>query len=270
MRLVSVTPAIVLRSRPFGESDKIVTFLSKEHGKVTGIAKGAKRSRRRFANTLELFSLVNLCFQERPHTSLVFIHACDWIRVFKDLTTNLQKIAHASYLLEMTDEFTREREENRALFEHLKQGLITIEEKGPSLSFLTIFEMRLLGLAGYQPVLDRCRRCRKKRAGVGSESQGGDFEVARSNPEAQWRFSPRDGGILCEACSDFRKESFPLSQETINALAWLQEQDPVPTLRLNLSLSALKEARFILPHFIQYQINKELKSAPFLETFSIA
>ena len=99
MRSPCVTPAIVLRSWPFGESDKIVSFLTERYGKVTGIAKGAKRSRRRFVNTLELFSLVNLRFQDRPHSALAFVYACDPIRHFKELTTSLEKIAYASYFV---------------------------------------------------------------------------------------------------------------------------------------------------------------------------
>ena len=66
------TPAIVLRSWSFGESDKIVSFLTESHGKLTGIAKGAKRSRKRFANSLEPFSLVNLRFLDAPPVSFSF------------------------------------------------------------------------------------------------------------------------------------------------------------------------------------------------------
>jgi DNA repair protein RecO (recombination protein O) len=62
------TPAIVLRGRPHGESDKIVTFLTKDWGKVTGIAKGAKRSQRRFVNVLEPFTHVQLRFRS-SHSS---------------------------------------------------------------------------------------------------------------------------------------------------------------------------------------------------------
>ena len=75
MLLCHVTPAIVLRTWPFGESDKIVSFLTESHGKLTGIAKGAKRSRKRFVNSLEPFSLVNLRFQDRAHSNLAFIVA---------------------------------------------------------------------------------------------------------------------------------------------------------------------------------------------------
>src|ERR1043166_4648954 len=103
MSLRYATPAIVLRARPYGESDKIVSFLTESHGKLTGIAKGAKRSRKRFANSLEPFSLVELRFQDRPHGSLVFILASDLLFGFKNLASSLEKIAFASYLVEITD-----------------------------------------------------------------------------------------------------------------------------------------------------------------------
>jgi DNA repair protein RecO (recombination protein O) len=255
MRYPCVTPAIVLRAWPFGESDKIVSFLTEGYGKVTGIAKGAKRSRKRFVNTLEPFSLVNLRFQDRPQSKLAFVHACDMIRGFKDLTTSLEKIAYACYLMEITDGLTSEREENRSLFEHLREGLIFIEEKEASFLFLAFFELKLLKLSGYQPMLENCRRC--------GRSWNRDLQ-------AKWRFSPCDGGILCESCSTFRKEVMPLSSEALSLLADLQKANGVLSPHLSFPFSVLKESRSILLRFIQFQINKELKSARFLNAFSFA
>lgn len=255
MRSPYVTRAIVLRTWPYGESDKIVCFLTEGYGKVTGIAKGAKRSRKRFVNTLEPFSLVTLRFQERPHSALAFVHACDLIRVFKNLTTSLEKIAHASYLTEITDALTGERDENRPLFEHLREGLTFIEENETLLSFLIFFELKLLRLLGYQPMLEQCRRCGKSW---------------QSGLEPSWRFSPRDGGILCVACATFRKESVPLSLEALGALAGLQKANAISCNCLSFPPSVLKEGRSALLRFIQFQASKELKSAPFLYAFSFA
>jgi len=253
VRSLFVTEAVVLRSRPFGESDRIVSFFTESQGKVTGIAKGAKRSRKRFVNTLEPFSLVNLRFQDRPHTSLAFVHACDLVRPFKDLSASLEKIAHASYLVEIMDGLTSEREENRALFEHLREGLVMLEEKGASLSYLTFFELKLLKLAGYQPMLERCRRCERGW---------------REGFQVPWRFSPRDGGILCGSCSTLRKEALPLSVEALDLLTGLQRAKdflpPYPSVPAPL----LKESRSVLLRFIQFQMQRELKSAPFLEAFA--
>src|SRR5260370_24620887 len=67
------TPAIVLRTRDYMESDRIVTLLTEQMGNLGGIAKGAKASRRRFEHRLEPFSHVMLYFRRRPHGQLLFI-----------------------------------------------------------------------------------------------------------------------------------------------------------------------------------------------------
>ncbi|HEY2986083.1 MAG TPA: DNA repair protein RecO [Candidatus Binatia bacterium] len=247
-----MTPAIVLRAWTYGESDKIVCFLTESHGKITGIAKGAKRSRKRFANSLEPFSLVNLRFQDSRSSSLAFIHGCELIRVFKHLTASLEKISHASYLTELTDALSGERDENRALFAHLRDGLNSIEENGTSPLLVASFELKLLMLAGYQPMLERCRRC------------GNGW---RGRMLGQWGFSLRDGGVLCQSCSAFRREISPLSFETLEAMAQLQQANETLSSQ-SFPAGVLRESHLALLRFIQYQIGKELKSAPFLDAFS--
>lgn len=253
MRLSHVTPAIVLRAWPFGESDKIVTFLTEKHGKLTGIAKGAKRSIRRFSNSLEPFSLVDLRFQDRVNSGLAFILASDLRKSFQKLSVSLEKIAFASYFVEITDGLIGESEENRLVFEHLKNGLCYLNEQETSLAYLTSFELKLLGLAGYQPVLHRCRRC-------GKDHYTGDA--------LRWYLSPRDGGILCDGCSASRKEIFPLLGQNLDSMIDLQGGVDSQFCGFPLSSSALKEVRSAVVKFIQYHMDREIKSAPFLNQFS--
>ena len=252
MFLCPVTQAIVLRTRPFGESDKIVSFLTENHGKLTGIAKGAKRSRKRFVNSLEPFSLVNLRFQDHTHNNLAFIQASDLLLGFKHLMTSLEKISCASYLVEITDGLIGEREENRLVFQHLKDGLTQLEET-MSLTFITFFELKLLKLAGYQPLLDSCRRCGKGY---------------RDQCAVGWHFSPRDGGILCELCSRFRKEIFPLSAATLEILQNLQQEESIASSGVSPPTATLKEIRSAVLRFIEFHMEREIKSAAFLQQFS--
>jgi DNA repair protein RecO (recombination protein O) len=249
MLLCHVTPAIVLRTWPFGESDKIVSFLTESHGKLTGIAKGAKRSRKRFVNSLEPFSLVNLRFQDRTHSNLVFILAADLAFGFKDLLSSLEKISFASYLVEITDGLIGEREENYLVFRHLRDGLAQLDERLISLTFLTSFELKLLKLTGYQPLLDSCRRCSKQRW---------------DQCETRWHFSPRDGGILCESCSRLRKEAFSLSTATLEILTHLQKEKAVPASDVSPPTKVLKEIRSVIVRFIEFHMEREIKSATFL------
>jgi len=253
MRHSHVTPAIVLRSWPYGESDKIVTFLTEKHGKVTGIAKGAKRSIRRFLNSLEPFSLVNLHFQDRGHSGLAFILASDLQKSFLRLSGSLEKITFASYCVEITDGLIGEREESCLIFEHLKNGLTYLDEKEASLVHLLHFELELLRLAGYQPSLHDCRRC-------GKSHQRGE--------SMRWYFSLRDGGILCQGCCASGKETLPLLGPTLDLMIELQRDSSMQHFDCSLSSPALKEVRSAVMRFIQFHIEREIKSAPFLYQFS--
>jgi len=252
MPISLLTPAIVLRARPFGESDKIVSLLTQNYGKLTGIAKGAMRSRRRFANSLEIFSLVNLSFQERPHSALAFLLSAELVHSARALTNRLDQIAYASYLIEITEGLTAEREANLDIFQHLKHGLSHLEVNGASLRFLTLFELKLLRLAGYQPVLDHCKKCHTRWLGSSSH----------------WQFSFSDGGLLCESCSRWAREVLPLGRAAVEILAALQGEPNNLPRQLSLPQSVVAEIRSVVLRFIQFQMDREIKSAPFLQQFT--
>lgn len=251
MRANHVTAAVVLRHRPYGESDKIVSFLTDKFGKLTAIAKGALRSRRRFVNSLEPFSLINLRFQDPPHSQLAFIIAADLVDSYQLLQTSLERIAYASYLVEVSEGLLPEREENQAVFDHLKTGLRYLEENQPSLRFLTSFELKLLRLVGYQPVLGACQKCR--------------LDYLRCSG-IQWRFS-LDGGLLCETCARVHPGAIPLSRAAIEVLIALQGENRLPA-QFSLPAIVVREIRSAILGFIQYHVNREIKSAPFLSTLS--
>ena len=241
----------MLRSWAYGESDKIVSFLTRDFGKIRGIAKGAKRSRKRFLNVLEPFTLVQLRFHERPNSPLAFIHACDWVYVFRAISRTLAKIVHASYLVEITDELTRDGDDSRSLFDHLRDGLRFLEENTPSSEFLTAFELTLLRLAGYQPTLEHASAAATGRPATVRATAGGGSVWGRRGP-------------VPELLRLFGREAVPLSVEALAVMAHFQRHGWVQGEMPPFSLRALGETREVLPLFIQYQISKKLKSAAFL------
>lgn len=257
MRPTFATPAVVLRSWPYGESDKIVCLLTESYGKITGIAKGAKRSRKRFANSLEPFSLVNLRFQDRPHGNLAFFLSADLGFAYKRLVTSLEKITLASYLVEITDGLTSERDDSALVYQHLKYGLLFLDSDGTlPLEFLAAFELKLLRLAGYQPALDRCKRCSITR---------------RDDGAVPWYFSGMEGGILCGVCAPTRKESLPVRAATLAALIRLQDEKRGEKKEGldggSLPMAVLQEIRFINQCILQYHMEREIRSAAFLTKF---
>jgi len=118
------TPAIVLRTRDYMESDRIVTLLTEQAGKLGGIAKGAKASRRRFEHRLEPFSHVMLYFRRRPHGQLVFITRAEaaGLEPFR-LEDNLGRLALGAYMLDLADALTSEDAEASGAYRLLAEAL---------------------------------------------------------------------------------------------------------------------------------------------------
>jgi len=153
------TPALVLRTSSYGESDRIVTLLTEHHGKLAGIAKGARNSRRRFAGTLEPFVHVRAVFRARPASELVFLQRCELLKVLPSFHRDLERFTAGSYVLDLTDRMVLGPESGRGVYTLVAEALGALDRGAPPAPLLRAFEMRLLALAGWGPVLDRCRSC---------------------------------------------------------------------------------------------------------------
>src|SRR5262249_13900999 len=111
------SPAVVLRSRAYGESDKIVGFLSRDFGKFSGIAKGALRSKRRFVASLEPFTHVRLGFRIRGQSDLCFVESAEIVRAARKLAFDLDRYAYSTYTVELIDSMVEGREAEPAIFD---------------------------------------------------------------------------------------------------------------------------------------------------------
>ena len=240
------THAIVIRSLNYGESDKIITFFTKDFGKLKGIAKGARRSRKRFQNALGLFSHLRLIFFDKEGLGLVRAESCDILHSFPKIKEDLQKILYGNYYLELVNEMAGEREANREAFELLLSFLLSLEEASLQEEPLRIFEIRMLSLFGYRPNMRRCDLCKK------------DWEDLKEIPVVF--FSLERGALICEPCSKMRNNLIPLSLGTARLIEKISQTELSKVERLRFTLQALSESRELLPKFISYQLGKELKS----------
>lgn len=237
------TKAIVLRTLDYGESDRIVTFYTADFGKLKGIAKGARRSKRRFANTLEPFACLQLLFSRRRHDGLSLIEEGTVINHYPGIAGDLKKTLYASYMLDITEQFTVENKRNEELFYLLQEFIESMDVDDASEDIVRFFEMRLLRLVGYEPVLDRCIAC---KAPVGN----GDI----------YRFSLREGGVKCSLCSPRDDDFLSLSPGTIKYLLLGKDLEKDKLSRLILSGRSADESRHFLGRFIEHLLGKELKS----------
>jgi DNA repair protein RecO (recombination protein O) len=204
---LETTPAIVLRTREYGESDKIVTVLSRAEGKFSGIAKGAKRSQRRFPGTLEVFSHVTLDYKRRPHSELAFLDRAVLVQPWPRILNTLERFTAASHVVELADKMTVEAEVGDDLYVLVAATLARLNADEPGPATLRLFELAALHASGYRPELVRCSACRATLA-----DDRGPVRLVGSL-----------GGILCSRCRAREEGGMLLSPDALECLGFLQE-----------------------------------------------
>src|SRR5258705_5634274 len=119
---------MVLHTSALGESDRIVTFLTRSAGKVRAVAKGARRSKRRFGSNLERFSRVRLQYFEREGSDLARVEAAELLESFYGLQEDPERAAVLACMAEVADAFAREQQEDEADFRLLHAVLRAIRD----------------------------------------------------------------------------------------------------------------------------------------------
>jgi DNA repair protein RecO (recombination protein O) len=245
---VRESEAIVLRSFPLGEGDRLISFLSRANGRMRGVASGARKPKSRFGSTLELFSYVRIWFYERETRDLVRINQCELIESFftaqRDYATELA-LALAS---EVTEAVLGEREVAEPNFRLLLVIARAIKAGADPAMALAYFALWTVRLGGWLPQLDRCVRCGAALVAGAFLSQG--------------------QGIICENCSvtgQVRISSSALHvarRFLVTKLEKLidgaQKSDTTP-------VSAVTELRNLMFDLIEERIEKRLKTRRLLE-----
>lgn len=159
------TEAFVLRTYSLAEADKICVFLTREMGKVRGVAHGARKLRSRFGSSLEPFTEVALTYYQKEGRELVSVSNCDIVNShFDRAARDVQTAGAFSYMAELLVEFLPDHEANERLYRLVQAVLEAIEEQNDIRRALRYFECWLLRLVGFFPDLSMCAACGKRIA----------------------------------------------------------------------------------------------------------
>ncbi len=172
---------IVLRSYRLGEADRIVVFLTENHGKVRAVAKGIRKTRSKFGGRLEPLSLVNVQFHRG--SSLDVVSQVETVDASTAVYGDLDVMTEASAVLEAVDQLIPDREPVPQIFRMLQGVRRTLLDR-PSPLVVPAFIWKLLAAEGVRPELDRCVGCGE------SESESGGFVA----------FDSVMGGVQCRNC----------------------------------------------------------------------
>lgn len=146
MTKIYKTPGIIIKRKNFGETDKILTIFSPYFGKIKVLAKGVRKINSRRGGNLEIF---NYCrFVLRKGKDFDLVSEVEPILTFKEWRKNLKKVAVAYYFCELVDKLVLEGQENKKLFELLKNYLVSLKDFD-DINFIRSFEQHLLDYLGF-------------------------------------------------------------------------------------------------------------------------
>jgi DNA repair protein RecO (recombination protein O) len=150
--------AIVLRTYPFRESDLLVTLFTRLEGKVRGVARAAKKSRRRFGGALEPLTHVKVTYEDKERQELARLDACEVISSPLTAEVSYPRAVALGHVAELLDELSPDREANDAVF---RLALSVLSQLTTSEFWLAItyFDLWMARLMGYLPELSECLAC---------------------------------------------------------------------------------------------------------------
>jgi DNA repair protein RecO (recombination protein O) len=243
---VSETEAVVLSCRDFGESDRLIAFYSETGGNLRGIAKGARRSKKRFVHTFEPCSLVRLTYRVRK--GLVWIEAGSLLEPHLSLRTDLMRWGYAALLSEIVLEMAPEGEPQPELFALLRLTLDHLVTSRDPVNVVLLFLLRFLHIMGYLPSLEECGVCHRPLS---------------SATQWWWRLNQ---GVL--ACSDHRRgdeDGIPLDLGTLALVHQSRRFSVTNIWRLRFMQHRKAPLLQALLGWVRDHLRKDLKSLRLLE-----
>ena len=215
---------IIIVENNLGDYDKMLTMLTPGLGKISCVAKGARRQR-----SALLAGTQFLCFGEYlmyKGANTYNINSCETIEVFYNLRTDLDKLNYAVEITKIIRDVTEENENCYRILQLFLNTLYTLSEtdKEPEL-ILSTFKMKLLCILGFTPRITECTNCKQK--------------------ENLRYFSLKDNGFKCETCGKQDKSCISMSESTTNAIKYIIMAPPKKLYSFNLKDQSLEELKLI-------------------------
>ncbi len=237
--------AVVIKTLPFRSSSLIVTFFTREFGKVRGIVKGVRGEGLNQAAVYEIFTHLEIIYYEKTRSDLHLISEAFMQDSYARLRGQLEALAYASYFCELVDEVSEVHDPHEKVFELLDFSFTYL----PAISGMRmarIFEIKLLNEVGWMPYLEDCLECHK-----GGLTKG--------------YFSSRQGGLLCDDCTPHHPDARPVNTEALAALRFYIENDVDACLKHQVSKAGENELEAFMGRFLMERLSRPLKTRAFLQ-----
>ena len=229
---------IIISENNLGDYDKMLTMLTPGLGKISCVAKGARRQR-----SALLAGTQFLCFGEYmmyKGSNTYTINSCETIEVFYNLRTDLDKLNHAVEITKIIRDVTEENQNCYKILQLFLNNLYTLSEtdKNPDL-IISVFKLKLLCFLGFTPRITECVNCKQN--------------------ENLHYFSLKDNGFKCEVCSRQDTSCLQMSESTVNAIKYIIMAPAKKLFSFNLKDESLNELKLITKLYFNEKLEKDYK-----------
>lgn len=231
---------MVLSSVPAGEYDKRVILLTRERGRISAFARGAKRPNSPLLAASEPFSFGR--FTIREGRSSITVVSAEITNYFRELRDSMEAIWYGFYFCEFAGYFTRENEDGTQVLKLLYQSLRALSRPAIGRKLVKcIYELQLLGLEGLRPQVFFCVKCGRK--------------------EPLLRFSTQEGGMLCDQCAG---RGLLIHASTLYTLQVIFSEPIESLYRFTVTREVLDELNRIAGEYKAAHVDRKLKSEEML------
>lgn len=248
---IQKSEGILLRRQDLRETSVVLVFYTKDFGKIKGVVRGVRGPRPQVTGgSLEIFALDEIVFYERKSSEFYTISQYDLLDFFNPIRESLEKLAYAAYIVELLDSVTALGDANRDVYDLLLNSLKLLSGEASSRRVTRIFEIKLLHLLGLMPSLRLCANC---DGALGSVT----------------RFSIHHGGLICRKCFETDPASFAILQGTAKFIEHIRGSAFEKVARVKVSASVGKELESVLRRFLDYYIERRLRTVEFLREIEL-
>lgn len=240
---VTVT-GMILSAVPIGEYDRRIVILTKERGKISAFAKGARRQNSVLMGTTNPFSFGEFTLYEgRTSYNLQQANISNY---FMELSTDFEGAYYGFYFMEFADYYTKEYNDEKEMLKLLYQSFRALSSKKISRELVRcIFELKALVTNGEYPEVFRCAHCGAMEKGV--------------------VFSSQNHGLICEECKSLAKDSITIGNSTLYTLQYIVSSPIEKLYTFTVSEEVLLQLKRIMKQYISIYVDKKFKSLEILE-----
>ncbi len=226
---------VILAENNLGDFDKMLTMLTPNLGKISCVAKGARRPKSALLAGTQLFSFGEYLMFKGTNT--YHINSCELIEVFYNLRCDLDKLDYAMKINKIVQNVTTENQNCYRILQLYLNTLYTISETDMDLDLvLSIFKLRLASIIGFTPRINECVNCQEKE----------EKKITY--------FSIKDNGLKCEVCGKQDKSAIYISEGTLKAIKYTIMAPPKKLYSFKLKDEALREFKLVVKIFFNERV----------------